>query len=380
MPTHQTPLRLLVVMPSWVGDVVMATPTVRRLRDAYPGIFIGALVRPGINQLLSGQTLFDEIHTATTQGMMATKKTANKIRPRQYDTTLLLTNSFSTALTTRLAFIPRRIGYNRDTRGMLLTDPVSPPRNADKSWKLTPAVDYYWNLASHALNQEPVDWSIHTPTNCKDLPLALPKGTQMELGYTDEDQAKASSILAQAFGSDPSSHPNYAILNPGGNNHAKRWPAERFAHIANTLRTKHHLAVLINGSPAEAELCDQIIELADTNHPPISLPALGNTLGALKPIVEGASIMVTNDTGPRHIAAAVGTPIVTLFGPTDPRWTTIPVRPLPSGEPSEIIIVADGTLPPDQSANDHPERCAIEHIEIDQVEGAIESLISSASA
>ncbi len=360
-------------MPSWVGDIVMATPTVRRLRDAYPGIFIGGLVRPGMDQLLTGNTLFDELHITTQHGMMATKKTANKIRPRQYDSALLLTNSFSTALTTRLAFIPRRIGYNRDSRAVLLTDPIAPPRNADRSWKLTPAVDYYWNLASHLLDEDPIDWSIHTPTNCKDMPLALPSDAFMELGFTDDDQTKATDILGRGH---IDGDTNYAILNPGGNNHAKRWPADRFAKIADHLSHKHNLAVLINGSPAEAELCDEIITLANSN--PISLPALGNTLGALKPIIAGAKIMITNDTGPRHIAAAFGTPLITLFGPTDPRWTTIPTKPLPNGSPSETIIVADPTRPPDQSANDHPEQCAIEQIEYKTAQQAADSILLQA--
>jgi len=370
MPTPVKPLRLLIVLPSWVGDVVMATPTIRRLRETNPGIFIGGLVRPGIDQLLSGNTLFDELHTSTPHGMMATKKTASKIRPRQYDTAILFTNSFSTALTTRLAFIPRRIGYSRDNRGLLLTDPVAPPRNANKSWKLTPAVDYYWNLASHLLNEDPIDWLIHTPTNCKTIPLALPSDTYMELGFTDEDQAKADSILERAH---INSHTKYAILNPGGNNHAKRWPADRFAKLADHLYNEHNLAVLINGSPNESYLCDEIIALAKTN--PISLPALGNTLGALKPIIAGAKILITNDTGPRHIAAAFGTPLITLFGPTDPRWTTIPTKPLPNGSPSEVIIVADPTLPADQSANDHPQRCAIGHVSYKSVVSATDSLL-----
>ncbi len=378
MPAPASPLRLLIVLPSWIGDVVMATPTIRRIRNAYPGIFIGALVKPGINQLLSGNTLFDELHIATSTGMMATKKTANKIRPRQYDTALLLTNSFSTALTTRLAFIPRRIGYDRDTRAMLLTDPIAPPRNPDKSWKLTPAVDYYWNLASHLLNQPPLDWSIHTPANCKDLPLALPNDTYMELGFTNPDQTKATDILDRAHSAgDPNTHARYAILNPGGNNPAKRWPIDRFAQLADHLQTKHNLRVLINGSPAEANLVNQIIALANTD--PISLPALGNTLGTLKPIIAGASILITNDTGPRHIAAAFGTPIITLFGPTDPRWTTIPTRPLPNGSPSETIIVADESLPPDQSANDHPNRCSIEHITLPKVRESVDCTLCASS-
>ena len=371
--SSNTPLRLLIVLPSWVGDVVMATPTVRRIRDAMPGIFIGALCRPGIDQLLSGNTLFDELHIFQPHGVMAPKKAANKVRPRRYDTALLLTNSFSTALTTRLAFIPRRIGYNRDSRGMLLTDPIIPPRNPDKSWKLTPAVDYYWNVASHLLDQEPVDWSIHTPTNCVDLPLALPSAAQMELSASETDREKAIEVLRSA-GIEPDQP--YAILNPGGNNTAKRWPADRFAKLADYLYTQHNLPVLINGSPPETELVDEIIAAAETD--PISLPKLGNTLGALKPIIDGARIMITNDTGPRHIAAAFGTPLITLFGPTDPRWTTIPTHPMPDGSSSEIILVADPDLPPSESANDHPERCAIDHITLEAVIRAADQYLAPA--
>ena len=81
--------------------------------------------------------------------------------------------------------------------------------------------------------------------------------------------------------------------------------------------------------------------------------------------------MVTNDTGPRHIAAAMGTPLVTLFGPTDPRWTTVPVASLPDGRASEVVLVADPTLPADESANDHPERCGIDQIDESRVRDAI---------
>ena len=94
MTSAQT-LRLLVVMPSWVGDAVMATPTLRLIRGAYPGIFMGGLVRPGIDELLLGAKFFDELHVARPMGVMGPKFGAAKVRPRRYDTALLLTNSFS---------------------------------------------------------------------------------------------------------------------------------------------------------------------------------------------------------------------------------------------------------------------------------------------
>lgn len=354
--SRRTPLRLLIVLPSWVGDTVMATPALRRVRDALPGAFIGALCRPGIDRLLAGADTLDEIHTFVPHGVMAPKRAAAKVRHRYYDTALLLTNSFSTALITRLAFIPRRVGSNRDGRGILLTDPVPPPpRNPDGSWRLTPAVDNYWNLASALLGEPPVDWSIHTPADAVAVPLALPAGARLELPITDADRAEADTVLGRAHIAPTD---RTAVLNPGGNNPAKRWPEDRFARLGKELAERFGLRVLVNGSPAEADLCRSIAQATGG----ASLPDLGITLGALKPICARSSLMVTNDTGPRHIAAAVRTPMVTLFGPTDPRWTTIPVARHPDGSPTETVLVADPTLPPDQSANDHPGRCAIERI------------------
>jgi len=347
----------------------MATPAIRRIREAMPGIFIGALCRGGIDQLVTGSDLFDEVHVFVPHGMMSTKKAAAKVRPRRYDTALLLTNSFSTALTTRLAFIPRRIGYDRDGRGILLTDKVVPPRNADSSWKMVPAVDYYWNLAGYLLNEELVDWSVHTPVDCVSMPLSLPGDAMMELPITEQDQAKCDEILTKAG----TNLGGYAILNPGGNNEAKRWAADRFARLADWLGDEFGLKVMINGSPAESDLVDEICGLCESD--PVSLPALGNTLGGLKAICNGARIMVTNDTGPRHIAAAMGTPLVTLFGPTDPRWTTVPVQKMADGGNSEVVVVADPTLAACESANDHPERCGIDQIEESRVREAVKSLL-----
>lgn len=363
------PLRLLIVMPSWVGDAVMATPALRRIRGAMPGIFIGALCRPGIERLMRGTDLVDELHTYTPHGMMAPKKAATKVRGRRYDTALLLTNSFSTALIARLAFIDRRVGYDRDGRGVLLSEKLRPPKNADKSWRMVPAVDYYWNLSSHLLGADPVDWSVHTPRDCVALDLALDGDARMEVPITDEDSAQAREVLGRAQIGDE----RFAVLNPGGNNPKKRWPADRFAQLADALSRERGLRVLLNGSPDESELLDEIIGLSETD--PVSLAACGNSLGSLKPILRGAALMVTNDTGPRHIAAALGTPVVSIFGPTDPRWTTIPVDRFGDGSPKEVVLVADPSLEPTESANDHPERCAVDRIGFDRVWDAAAGLL-----
>ena len=364
----EIPLRLLIVAPSWVGDVVMATPALRRIRKALPGAMIGVLHKPGVGAVLDGLDSFDELIAAHPGGMMGHKHSAAKLRQRQFDTALLLTNSFSTALTARMAGIPRRIGYDRDGRGMLLTHKLRAPKTGDGAWAMVPAVDYYWHAAS-ALLSSPCGVSTHDLAPANDRgDHRLPDGAAMELGVSDADEAKADELLrAAGIGGE-----RFAILNPGGNNPAKRWPASRFAELADWLARERGMAVLINGSPAEADLAAEIAGLSGTE--PVSLPAIGGTLGGLKALVRRAAVLVTNDTGPRHFAAALGTPLVTLFGPTDHRWTTIPTRP---GGP-EMILTADPDLPTTESANDHPERCRVDRIEPDRVIGAVARVLGGA--
>ena len=349
-------MRLLVVCPSWVGDAVMATPALRRLRDGLPGSYIGALVRPGIDHVLDGLGLFDEVHTIRSRGFMGPKRAAASVRGRGYDTAVLLTNSFSTALSVRMALIGRRIGYDRDGRGVLLTDRLTAPKT-DGGWAIVPAVSYYWFAAGAVLGDDRRSLEAPALEHAERVATGLPDGVAMELGVTDRDEAEGTAALASAGVDGP-----YAILNPGGNNEAKRWPAERFAEIGRWLAENRGVRVVVNGSPAEAELCGSIASAVPDG---VSLPEHGNTLRGLKHIVRGASVMVTNDTGPRHFAVAAGVPTVSLFGPTDPRWTSVPVRA------PEEIVVADPTLDPAESANDHPERCAVDRIGVERVVEAL---------
>lgn len=369
--TPDKPRRLLVVMPSWVGDAVMATPTLRRLRDALPGAFIGALARPGIDQVIAGSDFFDEVHVERSSGVLGPKFVAAKLRPRRYDTALLLTNSFSTALIARIAGIPRRIGYDRDARRLLLTDPIKAARTNKGAFAMVPAVNAYWTLASSIAGDAPQPPAPDQALSNTRAPLILPPSMRMSLTPTQSEQANADNMLASA-GVQPDER--FAILNPGGNNPAKRWPAGRFALAADHLAQAHNLRVLINTAPAEIGIARQIIECAETS--PVALADHDSSLGALKPLCQRAAIMITNDTGPRHIAAAMGAPVVSLFGPTDPRWTTIPVRALDSARPAEIILVADPSLPPELSSNDHPQRCAIDRIPTDRVLEAVDALLA----
>ncbi|HZW07074.1 MAG TPA: glycosyltransferase family 9 protein, partial [Phycisphaerales bacterium] len=234
-----------------------------------------------------------------------------------------------------------------------------------KGYQPVSAVDYYLDAARALLA------ALHaTP--------AEEPAVRLVLATTPAEENLADDVLAKG-GVRPGEP--FALLNPGGNNPAKRWPLERFAALAHHLITVHRLKVVINGSPAETELVGTIQQAVELNHPEdgdrvVCLPELGGTIGSLKATLKRARLMVTNDTGPRHIAAAFNTPTVALFGPTDPRWTTLPPSFSRPGVPREAVLVADPTLPPEEVADDHPSRCAIEGITLGDVVAAVDRVLA----
>ncbi|MEO1007420.1 MAG: glycosyltransferase family 9 protein [Planctomycetota bacterium] len=356
--------RLLIVMPSWIGDGVMATPALRLLRDALPGWFFGGLARPAVAQVLGGTPLLDEMHVEPITGVLGPKRVAARLRPRRYAAALLLTNSFSTALVARVAGVPLRLGYDRDGRGLLLTHRLAAPRRPGGGWAVVPAADYYHHAACALLDV------LQGKTVDARRPIEpLPAAARMELPLSDAERADAEAVLGRA-GVDPAA--GFAVLNPGGNNPAKRWPTERYAALADWLAAKHGLACVVNASPAEIEIA-RAIQGASASSPPC-LADHGGSLPALKGVIARSRLLVTNDTGPRHLAAALGVPVASLFGPTDHRWTTIPA---PAGEE---IVLADPDLPEREAANDHPERCRIDRISLERVRRAAEELLRRAAA
>ncbi len=361
-------LRVLVVCPSWVGDAVMATPTLTRVRRAMPGAFLGALARPGIDQVLAGGGWFDDWHVDRASGVMGVKRVAQRLRPLRYDAALLLTNSFSTALVTRVAFIPRRIGYDRDGRGVLLTHRLAAPKRPDGRWAVVSAVEYYWRAGEALLE-------------AAGIADAVGGERRLSLGVTEAQEQAAAQAL-RAVGIEPGAA--YAVINPGGNNPAKRWPAERFGAVAAHIARTRGWPVVVSGAPGEAEVIDAVVRAAGSGGAGGAGGAGGGSaavramvgapggLGAVKGVVRGARLLVTNDTGPRHIAAAFGVPTVTLFGPTDPRWTTLPTWP---GCGARVDVVADPDLPAELVADDEPERCRIDRIAVERVVAAVDRVV-----
>jgi heptosyltransferase-2 len=307
-----TPEKILVVQPSWVGDAVMATPTLRALRALYPQAEIAYLLRRYVKAMYTGMPWADRLITYRTGKTRAKAgkglfDLAARLRSAKFDLAVLLPNSFKSALLCKMAGIEKVVGYDRDGRGFLLSDKLLPQKDRGKFVPF-PIIRYYMGIAQYLGSHD------------RDLAMQL---------FVTPNQRRAATRIFEQAGLEPDlerpasqGRPPLVLLNPGAQyGAAKCWLPEYFAEIADRLHTERGATVLLSGAPRERAILDAI--LRHMKHTPIDLSTLGTTLGALKEITRRCDLMITNDTGPRHIAAAFGVPVVTVFGPTHPEWTEI---------------------------------------------------------
>jgi len=297
--------RLLVVMPSWLGDVVMATPTLRALRGLYPKARITALIKDNLRAMLEGCPWVDRMVTVRRprKGKAALRRRgsialARRLARGKFDAAILLPNSFRSALIARLARIPQRIGYDRDGRSGLLTDRLLARRRRGGFIPIATR-DYYLGIARYLGATDP--------------------DPRMELFTRPEDDQRAVELLAR-IGRQPDQP--LVLMAPGANyGSAKMWFPQRYAALADRCAAELGASVAVFGSPQEAQILEKVRQLA--RRPVADLTGRGADLRILKSVMKQSDLLVTNDTGPRHMAAAFGVPVVTIFGPTDPAWSEI---------------------------------------------------------
>ncbi|MFW6146740.1 MAG: lipopolysaccharide heptosyltransferase II [Planctomycetota bacterium] len=295
--------RIVVVVPTWVGDAVMATPTLRAIRRRLPDAHIAWLGGAAALDTLAGLDWADELLADPSKGhgLRGLRRGAALLRAGRFDLAVLLSNAFRTALLARLGRVRRRVGYDRDGRRLLLTDRLAVPRDEHGRFAVVAALEYYLAVADH----------LGCDTSDRSMALAVEAA----------DRDAADAMLAEAGVADGE---RIVIINPGASfGSSKLWMPERFAAVADALIETRGARIIINAAPAEKPIAAAVAEAMD-HAPAITFAERDNTLGLLKALTARAGLMITGDTGPRHVAAALGCAVVTLFGPTDPFWTTIP--------------------------------------------------------
>ncbi|MFQ6036117.1 MAG: lipopolysaccharide heptosyltransferase II [Sedimentisphaerales bacterium] len=286
---------ILVWLPSPIGDAILCTPALRAIRQHFKSCKISFLAQPIVREVLSPSDLANEWLEQQHKNPFAIAKMLKKYK---FTHAILFKNSFASALAVFLAKIPSRIGYAREGRGLLLTDKLYPPRLPNGKFKPISMIDYYLAIAS---------WLGGDTANRK-----------LELLIDPQCNENLKAKLPEL---DHAAGPIVVIVPGGAYGLSKCWPSERFAQTADWLIANYHATVVVSVSPdpAEKKIAEEICNAS--HHKLINLAERSISLGELKAFFGRAELVISNDTGPRHIAIALQRKVVTLFGPNDPAWT-----------------------------------------------------------
>jgi heptosyltransferase-2 len=311
--------RLLVRGTNWLGDAVMTTPALMRLRQKFSDAHIALLTPEKLVELWLHHPAVDEvIPFLPGQGVFAV---AGVLRKGTFDTAIVLPNSPRSALEAFCAGIPRRIGYARPWRNFFLTQTV-PPRPAGLKMRKRNAREIKALVKSNSksgIRTPQFSLSEHQAHEYLHLAAALGANSQLDstvLAVRPEEVDAAR----QKFGIASISNPIFG-LNPGAEyGPAKRWPIERYISAAKELQKQTNCAWILFGGKNDTRQTNQI-QAALGAHPPVFNVAGKSSLRELMSLSKLCRVFLTNDTGPMHVAAALGVPVVAIFGSTSPELT-----------------------------------------------------------
>jgi heptosyltransferase-2 len=297
--------RIVVRGTNWVGDAMMTLPALRELRRLFPEAHITLATRSWAKGLFNGAEFIDELQIHDGRGLRSFFQQVRSWRLGQFDLAVLLTNSIESALVAALARIPVRVGYDAQGRAYLLTHPIALPE-----WRSSKhEVFYYLRIIAG------IEWIFTRQQTFLDVQ----PDASLEVSEARKEEAR---YLLRRQGV-TEERPVIALCPGSINSRAKRWPAENYAVLADRCVDTLKAQILLLGSKDELEVSQRV---ADRMHnKPIVLTGQTDIAEAVA-VLSIADLLVTNDTGPAHIAAALGRPTLVIFGPTNP-LTTRPFSP-----------------------------------------------------
>jgi lipopolysaccharide heptosyltransferase II len=289
---RETP-RIYIAGVDWLGDVLFSTPMFRAIKKAYPKSHVAVSTPSSLMPLLENNPHVDEILGLDEQpfmwGLLSHHRFMMRLKRARYDAALLLHRSSTRAFMAYRAGIPERIGFDYKKRNWMLTRIVSPP-----------------DATQHRASQY-----LHLLT-CLGI---KPDGLYPEMVLTEADHLAWRKLYRETplFDGAP-----YIVFHPGGNWDLKRWPLDGFKAVAEFLRLRG-IRVAVCGSESEEPLARALEDASISKH---VISFCGKTtLRSLAAMIQESAAILSNDSGPIHIAASVGTPIIGIFGPTDSKIT-----------------------------------------------------------
>ena len=317
--------RILIRGVNWLGDAVMTTPALLRLREKFPDSHITLLTPEKLKDLWTGHPAVNEtISVVPGEGVFSVGK---KLRVGKFDVALVLPHSPRSALETWLARIPQRIGYARPWRNWFLTQPVRPRAGTVKMRKRS--VGEIQQLVGADVNRRTIpetraftsaatnSHQIHEYLHLAALLGVNPEPLAPQLFASPQEVG----AVKMKFGLEQITQPLFG-LNPGAEyGPAKRWPIERFIASAKEIQQRTNCVWLIFGGRNDAAVAGQIESAIGNRQSAIFNLASKTSLRELMSLLKLCRVLLTNDSGPMHVAAALGTPVVIPFGSTSPELT-----------------------------------------------------------
>jgi len=291
-------MKIAIYMPNWIGDAIMATPALHAIRTQCSQAEIIAVLRPVIADVLAGTGLVDRsiIHQpGAKQSRQRGWNFVRQLRAEQFDLAVLLPNSIRSAWLAWISGAKQRIGFDRDGRGLLLTNRLQPKSKHQPN----PVLNEYLRIAA-ALDCDISSQQMHLAVSAEDEMMLEDFWSRQPKGLRDT---------------------GYVCFNPGGAfGAAKHWPAASFAQLANRVVRIMNKTVLVLCGPNEKLIARKITEQAD-HRQVISFAEENVSVGLSKAAVKHSDLLITTDSGPRHFAPPFHIPVVTLFGPTHIAWS-----------------------------------------------------------
>ena len=335
-----TPRHIVIRGVNWLGDAVMTTPAVLRLRERFPEARITVLCPEKLQDLWVSHPAVDAVQTFKTGEKFLS--VARRLRSIDADLAVIFPNSLRSALETWWAGIPRRLGSESFPRSWLLTDRVQPVPGAARMRKRTQAevrrltttlaspaaARTAYPVASHQLHHY-LRLVGHLGANAEPVPPRLVAGTTA----TQAMRARLGALLT-------SGKPLIGLNAGAEYGPAKRWPLERFADVARSLAERTGCRFVLFGGTADIPLAEELTHRLQG----LSVTSLAGqtTLAELMGALALCRVVITNDTGPMHLAAALGVPVVVPFGSTSPELT----GPGLPGDPRHHLLLGEAPCAP----------------------------------
>lgn len=310
-PISQIPLKdkkfhnILLWMPNWVGDVILALPTIQALHDKFPNARITAVMKTPSNELLTGHPAINTVSKIPhgKEGILNSIRFARNLRDYKFDLGIVIPNSFRGAAMLFLSGAEIRLGYNTEGRGFLLTHPVKVTEASKTEYR----VDYFFNILS-PLGLSDLEPQVEFPIDKATVDSLEERFTHMRINARDFSIA----------------------IHPGGSKAPRRWHVERYGILCQKLIKGFGAKIILLGGAGDSGAIEQIMNFCP---PGKAFSLLGLNLKEIAAAIKRSELFIGNDSGMMHLAALVGTPLVAIFGPGNPAATG------PFTSPDKQVIV-----------------------------------------